>query len=128
MRIAGSAQPDFPYLRPNGQNPHRVVLVCTTDRSAVVSRAFELLQPPSFQGQRVFIKPNYNTSDPAPAATDPAVLEASLPEIQGTAISQIIVGDRSGMAETRSAMQQMKVFDTNKVELLAISATSGRKS
>ncbi|PZO51717.1 MAG: hypothetical protein DCF15_14510 [Phormidesmis priestleyi] len=86
------------------------------------------MQPPSFQGQRVFIKPNYNTGNPAPAVTDPAVLEASLQEIQGTAISQIAVGDRSGMAETRSAMQQMKVFDTNKAELLAISATSGRKS
>ncbi|MGF1499509.1 MAG: DUF362 domain-containing protein, partial [Elainellaceae cyanobacterium] len=93
-----------------GLNPHRVVLVSTTDRAAGVRRAIELLQPPSFQGKRVFIKPNYNTGDPAPAATDPAVLEALVQEIQGAGASAITVGDRSGMANTRSAMQQMQVF------------------
>ena len=95
----------------DGLNPHRVVLVSTTDRAAGVRRALELLQPPSFQGKKVFIKPNYNTGDPAPAATDPAVLEALVQAIQKDGASQITVGDRSGMAETRSAMQQMQVFD-----------------
>ncbi len=94
-----------------GLNPHRVVLVSTTDRAAGVRQALELLQPPSFQGQRIFIKPNYNTGDPAPAATDPAVLEALVQAIKGDGASQITVGDRSGMAETRSAMQKMQVFD-----------------
>ncbi|MEL6552671.1 MAG: DUF362 domain-containing protein [Cyanobacteria bacterium J06621_11] len=94
----------------NELNPHRVVLVSTTDRAAGVRRALELLQPPSFQDKRVFIKPNYNTGDPAPAATDPAVLEALVQDIQGGGASQITVGDRSGMAETRIAMQQMQVF------------------
>ncbi|MGD1867431.1 MAG: DUF362 domain-containing protein [Phormidesmis sp.] len=98
-------------LTANNLNPHRVVLVSTTDRAAGVRSALELLQPPSFQGKRVFIKPNYNTGDPAPAATDPAVLEALVQVIQGDGASQITVGDRSGMAETRSAMQQMRVFD-----------------
>lgn len=98
-------------LTSDGLNPHRVVLVSTTDRAAGVRRALELLQPPSFQGQRVFIKPNYNTGDPAPAATDPAVLEALVQEIKGDGAGQITVGDRSGMAETRSAMRQMQVFD-----------------
>ena len=56
-------------------NPHRVALIKTTDRAAGIRQAIELLQPPSFSGKRVFIKPNYNTGDPAPAATDPAVLE-----------------------------------------------------
>lgn len=94
----------------DGLNPHRVVLVSTTDRATGVRRALELLQPPSFQDKRVFIKPNYNTGDPAPAATDPAILEALVQKIQGDGASQITVGDRSGMAETRTAMQQMQVF------------------
>lgn len=92
----------------DGLNPHRVVLVSTTDRATGVRRALELLQPPSFQDKRVFIKPNYNTGDPAPAATDPAILEALVQKIQGDGASQITVGDRSGMAETRTAMQQMQ--------------------
>ncbi len=98
-------------LAADGLNPHRVVLVGKTDRAAGVRRALELLQPPSFQNKKVFIKPNYNTGDPAPAATDPAVLEALVQTIQRAGASQITVGDRSGMAETRSAMQQMQVFD-----------------
>ncbi|MEL6327913.1 MAG: DUF362 domain-containing protein [Cyanobacteria bacterium J06626_23] len=76
-----------------------------------MSRAIELLQPPSFSEKRVFIKPNYNTGDPAPAATDPVVLETLVQEIQGAGASQITVGDRSGMADTRTAMQQMQVFN-----------------
>ncbi|MEO1620206.1 MAG: DUF362 domain-containing protein [Cyanobacteria bacterium J06632_3] len=97
-------------LAKEGLNPHRVVLVSTTDRAAGVRRALELLQPPSFQGKRVFIKPNYNTGDPAPAATDPAVLEALVQAVQADGARGITVGDRSGMANTRSAMQQMQVF------------------
>ncbi|MEL6260964.1 MAG: DUF362 domain-containing protein [Cyanobacteria bacterium J06626_6] len=97
-------------LAKDSANPHRVVLISTTDRAAGVRQALDLLQPPSFQGKRVFIKPNYNTGDPAPAATDPAVLEAIVQEVQAAGASQITVGDRSGMAETRSAMQQMQVF------------------
>lgn len=94
-----------------GLNPHRVVLISTTDRAAGVRQAIELLQPPSFNGKQVFIKPNYNTGDPAPAATDPVVLETLVQEIQGAGASQITVGDRSGMAATRSAMTQMQVFN-----------------
>ncbi|MEM9165178.1 MAG: DUF362 domain-containing protein, partial [Cyanobacteria bacterium P01_F01_bin.4] len=94
-----------------GINPHRVVLVKTTDRAAGVRRAIELLQPPSFSNKQVFIKPNYNTADPAPASTDPVILETLVQEIQGSGARAITVGDRSGMANTRSAMTQRRVFD-----------------
>ncbi|MEO1444828.1 MAG: DUF362 domain-containing protein [Cyanobacteria bacterium J06635_11] len=108
LSLDAVAQPTLPAAA--GLNPHRVVLVKTGDRAAGVSRLLELLQAPGFQDKRVFIKPNYNTGDPAPAATDPVVLEALVKEVQGAGASQVTVGDRSGMAETRSAMQQMQVF------------------
>ncbi|MEM1253587.1 MAG: DUF362 domain-containing protein [Cyanobacteria bacterium P01_H01_bin.21] len=92
-------------------NPHRVAIIKTTDRAAGVRQAIELLQPPSFSNQRVFIKPNYNTGDPAPAATAPIVLETVVQELQAAGASSITVGDRSGMAETRQAMTQMQVFE-----------------
>ena len=91
-------------------SPHRVALIKTNDRAAGVRQAIALLQPPSFSGKRVFIKPNYNTGDPAPAATAPVVLETLVQTIQDAGASQITVGDRSGMADTRLAMQQMQVF------------------
>ena len=92
-------------------NPHRVAIIKTTDRAAGVRQAIELLQPPSFSNKRVFIKPNYNTGDPAPAATAPIVLETVVQEMQAAGAMSITVGDRSGMAETRQAMAQMQVFD-----------------
>ena len=103
-------QPLTTPLTAAGLNPHRVVLVKTTDRASGVRRAMELLQVPSFSGKRVFIKPNYNTGGPAPAATDPAVLETLVQSIQSAGASTITVGDRSGMAETRQAMERMQVF------------------
>ncbi len=88
----------------------KVVLVRTTDRVAGTRQALDLLQPEGIAGQTVFIKPNYNTGDPAPAATDPKLLEALVQELQSAKAGQITVGDRSGMASTRQAMQQKGVF------------------
>jgi len=93
-----------------GLSPHRVVLVNTADRAEGVRRAIALLNPPSFSGKKVFIKPNYNTGDLAPASTDPVVLETLVQAVQADGASQISVGDRSGMATTRTAMEQQKVF------------------
>lgn len=88
----------------------RVVLVRTEDRVAGTRQAIDLLQPEGITGKTVFLKPNYNTADPAPASTDTALLEALVQEIQSANAGQITIGDRSGMAETRQAMQQKGVF------------------
>ena len=100
-----------PLISAANQNPHRVVLVKTEDRIAGTQQAIELLQPSSFTGKRVFIKPNYNTGDPAPAATDPSVLETLVQVVQGDGASHVTVGDRSGMEETRPAMERKGVFE-----------------
>lgn len=89
----------------------RVVLVRSEDRVTGTRRAIELLQPQGLSGQTVFLKPNYNTADPAPAATDTALLEALVQELQAAQVSQITIGDRSGMADTRQAMQSKGVFE-----------------
>jgi uncharacterized protein (DUF362 family) len=88
----------------------RVVLVRTEDRVAGTRQAIDLLQPDGIEGKTVFLKPNYNTADPAPASTDTGLLEALVQEIQRANAGQITIGDRSGMAETRQAMQQKGVF------------------
>ncbi|UBF23646.1 DUF362 domain-containing protein [Kovacikia minuta CCNUW1] len=88
----------------------RVVLVKTDDRVAGTRKALDLLQPDGISGKTVFLKPNYNTGDPAPAATDTALLEALIQELQNAKAGQISLGDRSGMAETRQAMQTKGVF------------------
>ncbi len=117
---SGASQPDVPSATPNfvphtvasssSSNPHRVVLVRTEDRVAGMREALDLLQPQGISGQTVLLKPNFNTADPAPAATDTRLLEALLQELQGAKAGQITIGDRSGMADTRKAMQTKGVF------------------
>lgn len=114
-RPNGSTQPSpesavgAPPASPSGVS--RVVLVRSEDRVAGTHRALDLLQPDGFKGQTVFLKPNYNTGDPAPAATDTPLLEALVQDLQTAGAGPITVGDRSGMADTRSAMQRKGVFD-----------------
>ncbi|WPF89297.1 DUF362 domain-containing protein [Cyanobacterium aponinum AL20118] len=88
----------------------KVVLVYNEDRSAGTRQALDLLQPTGLKGKTVFLKPNYNTGDPAPAATDSQLLETLIQEFQGAEVGEMTIGDRSGMADTRQAMEQKGVF------------------
>lgn len=88
----------------------RVVLVHSEDRIAGTRQALDLLQPAGIREQTIFLKPNYNTADPAPASTDSALLEALVQELQNAGAGLITIGDRSGMADTRQAMETKGVF------------------
>ncbi|MEQ8757829.1 MAG: DUF362 domain-containing protein [Coleofasciculus sp. G1-WW12-02] len=94
---------------PSG-NVSKVVLVRTDDRVAGTQKALDLLQPEGLSDRTIFLKPNYNTGDPAPAATDTQLLEALVQELQTAGSQEITIGDRSGMANTRQAMEQKQVF------------------
>lgn len=99
-----------PLAQSNSSQVSKVVLVRSSDRVAGTKKAIDLLQPEGISGQTVFLKPNYNTGDPAPAATDTKLLEALVQELQNAGAGQITIGDRSGMAETRQAMERKGVF------------------
>jgi uncharacterized protein (DUF362 family) len=88
----------------------RVVLIRSDDRVAGTRAAIDLLQPTGLKDRSVFLKPNYNTADPAPAATDTPLLEALVAELRNAGAGAITVGDRSGMADTRRAMETKGVF------------------
>ncbi|SBO42654.1 conserved protein of unknown function [Cyanobium sp. NIES-981] len=88
----------------------RVALIRTQDRAAGTHQALDLLQPTGLEGNSVFLKPNFNTADPAPAATDPVLLEALVRDLQKAGAGTITIGDRSGMADSRAAMESKGVF------------------
>lgn len=88
----------------------RVALVETEDRAEGVRRALELLGLNPVQGRKVLIKPNYNTADPAPASTHPDVLRSLVEWLRDSSAGSISIGDRSGMAVTRQAMQTAQAF------------------
>src|SRR6476659_2750041 len=111
---AGAVVPSVIPLSARAAAPNAVstvVLVVTEDRVAGMKAAINLLQPAGLKGQSVFLKPNFNTADPAPAATDSDLLEALVQEVQQAGSGPITIGDRSGMANTRAAMETKGVFD-----------------
>lgn len=63
-------------------------------------------------GDRVFIKPNYNSADPLPAATDISFLVAVVELLRDEGIADLTVGERSGWPAlpTSGVLEKMGVF------------------
>lgn len=89
----------------------RVALVRTTDRAEGVRRALDLLDVNPVEGKTVFLKPNFNSADPAPGSTHTDTLRALVERLWVMGAAGITLGDRSGMGDTRAVMQAKGVFD-----------------
>jgi len=89
----------------------RIAFVRTNDRAAGVNKAIDLLGVNPISGRSVFLKPNYNSADPAPGSTHPDVLRAIVLKLRELGAGPITVGDRSGMGDTRLVMQALGVFE-----------------
>ena len=88
----------------------RVAFVNTTDRSAGVRKAIDLLGINPLEGKSVFLKANYNSADPPPASTHPDVLRALVGKLKEMGAGQITLGERSGMGKTRQVLENLGVF------------------
>lgn len=107
---AAAAAP-APTAAPTETPKARVALVKTDNRAEGVRQAVALFGAPAVAGKSVFLKPNYNSADPAPGSTHPEVLAALVELLQAGRPSRIVLGDRSGMGDTRQVFQQTGVFD-----------------
>ncbi len=93
----------------------RVVLVRTDSRADGVKKCLELLGGDPFTGERVLIKPNFNTSDEAPGSTHNDTLKALLAHIRDAGAKTLSIGDRSGPEPTA------QVFEKKGIPALAAS-------
>ncbi|MGH9637253.1 MAG: DUF362 domain-containing protein [Candidatus Angelobacter sp.] len=91
-----------------------VAFVKTTDRAAGVKRAIELLGMEKFRGKDLFIKPNFNSSDPTPGSTSEDTLVALLRQLKAMGAGPLTLGDRSGMGDTREVMSKKSAFQMGK--------------
>ncbi len=88
-----------------------IALVKTADREQGVIEALDLLEFPAMKGKKVFVKPNFNTADPAPGSTHNDTLGALVREIQERDALSITVGDRCGPGDTQKVMEDKGIFD-----------------
>lgn len=88
----------------------QVAFVKTDDRSAGVLRAIDLLESNPVKGKTLFLKPNFNSADPAPGSTHIETLETLVHKLQDMGADRITIGDRSGMGNTREVMRRKDVF------------------
>jgi uncharacterized protein (DUF362 family) len=76
----------------------QIALYKTTDRRKGVKKVLELLNYPSANNQKVYLKPNFNTADPPPASTHNDTLSQLIIELQNHGASEIILAERSFQA------------------------------
>lgn len=88
----------------------RVAFVKTANRAEGVRRAIDLLAPRGFAGGRLLLKPNLNSADPSPGSTHPETLRALAQWTLDAGAGRVTIGDRSGMGDTRSVMEQTGTF------------------
>ena len=102
--------PSATPIEPVDNGIARVAFVKTRDRADGVHKALGLLGINPAMGKHVFLKPNFNSSDPPPGSTHPEVLIALVMGLKEMGAKMITVGDRSGMGDTRQVMDKIGVF------------------
>jgi uncharacterized protein (DUF362 family) len=87
-----------------------VALIRTSDRKDGVRRALALLDPKGISGKAVNLKPNFNTSDPAPAGTHNDTLAQIVTELKERGARSVTLGE-SSFPPTNEVMEAKGTFD-----------------
>lgn len=87
-----------------------VALIRTSDRKDGVHRVVALLDPKGIPGRVVNLKPNFNTSDPAPAGTHNDTLAQIVTELKERGVREVILGE-SSFPPTKNVMEAKGIFD-----------------
>src|SRR5512137_111008 len=88
----------------------KVAIALDPSRSSGARKVAEAIGMPDLAGKNVFVKPNFNTADPAPGSTHIDTLRTMIELIKARNPKRIVVGDRSGPANTSKVFQEKGVF------------------
>lgn len=95
---------------PEKSKKSRIAVIKTKDRKEGVREAMKLLDFPSIKEKNVFIKPNFNTADPAPGSTHNDTLSQLIKEARERGAKNITIGERSGPPSTKKVMEDKGIF------------------
>ena len=88
-----------------------VFLIKTSDRKLGVKTLLEHFDLADFSGKHVALKANFNSADPFPASTHLDTLQAVVEGLKAVKVTDVTLGERSGMGNTRQVLQEMGVFE-----------------
>ncbi len=88
---------------------HPVVLARGENRGTLVQAAVTGLGGMAFGGRTVYLKGNFNSADPHPAATHPDTLAAVVGLLRERGCKKIILVERSGMGNTADIWDKLKI-------------------
>jgi uncharacterized protein (DUF362 family) len=88
-----------------------VAIVYTKDREEGTYQALDLLGINPVKGKKVVLKPNFNTSDPAPASSSEIVLKALIKRLKEMGAKSITLAERSGPEDSHDCMVKKGIFE-----------------
>ncbi len=94
--------------------PGEVFIIKTADRNAGVKTLMSQFNLGDFAGKKVALKANFNSADPFPASTHLDTLQAITETLIESKASDVVMGERSGMGNTRQVLEEMGVFELSK--------------
>ena len=94
--------------------PSEVYLIEGANRSEAIHQLLTHFKLDDFASKQVALKPNYNSADPFPAQTHPETLHCLINELQAAGVSELKLGDRSGMGKTSEVLEQGGVIKLGK--------------
>ncbi|MEM0449649.1 MAG: DUF362 domain-containing protein [Methanomassiliicoccales archaeon] len=94
----------------------KVAISLDSNRIRAIINVAKAIGLPNFERKDVLIKPNFNTSDPAPASTHIDTLKAIVGIVKKDSPSSVVVADRSGPMSTRQVFFEKGIFDYGKEE------------
>lgn len=87
-----------------------VFLLKTADHKSGVSELLSHFDLTDYAGKQVAVKANYNSADPFPASTHLDTLRTIVVALKAAGAAGVVLGERSGMGDTRGVLEQMGVF------------------
>ncbi|MDR0858589.1 MAG: DUF362 domain-containing protein, partial [Oscillospiraceae bacterium] len=105
----------------------KVYLVSADDRAEGSRRCLDYFGLPDYSGKTVYVKPNFNSADPAPGSSDKATLDVLLGAVRAKNPARLILGERSGPAVAAQVFSQKgigELCDKYNAEFLNLEETS----
>ena len=91
-----------------------VFVLKTKDRKTGIKSLMSHFNLADFAGKKVALKANFNSADPFPASTHLDTLQAVSENLIEAKVSEVIMGERSGMGKTRQVLEEMSVLDLSR--------------